>query len=49
MSFLFVRRERVRAAGGEVGRLNIVGGAEVMLATCSTGIPYTDHLIIPEV
>lgn len=23
------RRERVRAAGGEVGRLSIVGGAEV--------------------
>lgn len=37
MSLLYVlkhelsyRRERVRAAGGEVGRLNIVGGAEVL-------------------
>jgi len=29
------RRERVTASGGEVGRLSIVGGAEVSILCCN--------------
>jgi len=33
--FCLHRRERVTASGGEVGRLSIVGGAEVSIFSCS--------------
>lgn len=47
-SYIMGRRERVVASGGEVGRLNIFGGAEVsfFLQLCGTLVKEIENRIL---